>query len=132
MRLLPSRSGVAAKWLFVSFHREESRSASIYIGGQVSLDINASVIHPDDMVAQTNVAMDNLKRVLAEFDATLDDVVKVTTFYQGSASAEALHQNLLIRSRSYTPPGPVTTGNPVPALVYEKMVIEIEAIALLD
>ncbi|SLN68899.1 2-aminomuconate deaminase [Roseovarius albus] len=104
----------------------------IHVGGQVSLDSTANVIHPDDMVAQTRVAMDNLKRVLAEFGAKLNDVVKVTTFYQGSASAEALHENLLIRSGSYTDPGPATTGIPVPALVYENMVIEIEAIAVLN
>ena len=104
----------------------------IHIGGQVALDSAANVVHPGDMVAQTRVAMENLSRVLAEFGATLDNVVKVTTFYQGSASAEALHENLLIRSNSYTAPGPATTGIPVPALIYKDMVIEIEAIAILD
>lgn len=104
----------------------------IHVGGQVSLDQSAKVIDPDDMVAQTKRAMDNLKRVLAEFGATLDDVVKVTTFYQGAASADALHENLLIRSNSYTEPGPATTGIPMRALVYEHMVIEIEAIAIVD
>jgi len=104
----------------------------IHIGGQVALNEQAEVIHPGDMVAQTRVAMDNLAHVLAEFDATLDNIVKVTTFYQGSASADALHENLLIRSGSYTAPGPATTGIPVPALIYPDMVIEIEAIAVLD
>jgi enamine deaminase RidA (YjgF/YER057c/UK114 family) len=104
----------------------------IHIGGQVALDSSANVIHPDDMVAQTRIAMDNIALVLAELDATLDDVVKVTTFYQGNASADALHENLLIRSNSYTAPGPATTGIPVPNLVYEHMVIEIEVIAILE
>lgn len=104
----------------------------IHVGGQVSLDQSAHVIDPDNMVAQTKRAMANVKGVLAEFGATLDDVVKVTTFYQGEASAEALHENLLIRSKSYTVPGPATTGIPMPALVYEQMVIEIEVIAMLD
>lgn len=104
----------------------------IHVGGQVSLDQSANVIDPDNMVAQTKCAMANVKDVLAEFGATLDDVVKVTTFYQGEASAEALHENLLIRSNSYTDPGPATTGIPMPALVYEGMVIEIEVIAMLD
>lgn len=104
----------------------------IHIGGQVSLDSAANVIHPGDMVAQTREAMANLSRVLAEFGATLDDVVKITTFYQGNASADALRENLLIRSNSYTAPGPATTGIPVPALIYEGMVIEIEAIAVLE
>ncbi len=104
----------------------------IHIGGQVALDSFANVIEPDDMVAQTRIAMDNIARVLAELDATFDDVVKVTTFYQGNASADALHENLIIRSNSYTAPGPATNGIPVPNLVYERMVIEIEVIAILD
>jgi len=104
----------------------------IHVGGQVSLDIRADVIDPGDMVAQTRTAMANVARVLAEYGATLDDVVKVTTYYQGSASAEALHQNLLVRSGSFTDPGPATTGVPMPALVYPDMVIEIEVTALLD
>ncbi len=104
----------------------------IHVGGQVALDMQAKVLEPGDMVAQTRIAMGNVARVLDEFGATLDDVVKVTTFYQGSASAEALHKNLLIRSNSYTAPGPATTGIPVPNLVYEDMVIEIEVIAMLE
>ena len=92
----------------------------------------AKVLEPGDMVAQTRIAMENVARVLDEFGATLDDVVKVTTFYQGSASAEALHENLLIRSNSYIAPGPATTGIPVPNLIYEDMVIEIEVIAMLE
>lgn len=104
----------------------------IHVGGQVALDAQANVLEPGNMVAQTRIAMGNVARVLAEFGADLDDVVKVTTFYQGSASAEALHENLLIRSNSYTAPGPATTGIPVPNLVYPDMVIEIEVIAVLQ
>ena len=104
----------------------------IHLGGQVALDQNAEVLHPDDMVAQTRIAMHNIKTVLAEFGASLDDVVKVTTFYQGSASADALHENLLIRSGSYNTPGPATSGIPVTHLVYQRMVIEIEVIAMLE
>ncbi len=104
----------------------------IHLGGQVSLDSQANVLDPDDMVAQTRTAMANIKKVLAELGATLDDVVKVTAFYQGKASADALHRNLLVRSGCYRTPGPATSGIPVPSLVYENMLIEIEVIAVLD
>ena len=104
----------------------------IHLGGQVSLDSSANVIDPDDMVAQTQRAMDNIANVLAEFSATLDDVVKVTTFYQGQSCAQALHENLMIRSNSYSEPGPATTGIPVRNLVYKAMIIEIEVIAIID
>jgi len=102
----------------------------IHLGGQVALDVNAVVLEPDDIVSQTRIALDNIAAVLAEFGATMDDVVKVTTFYQGTASAEELHKNLIIRSNAYTKPGPATSGIPVPYLVYEHMMIEIEVIAI--
>lgn len=104
----------------------------IHLGGQVALTQEAKVLYPNDMVAQTRVAIKNIETVLAELGATLDDVVKVTTFYQGSASAEALHENLLIRSDSFQAPGPATSGIPVPHLVYKNMVIEIDIIAVID
>ena len=105
----------------------------IHIGGQVSLDTKANVIDPDDMVAQTRRAMNNIKNILAEFDATLEDVIKVTTFFEGKASADDLHKNLLVRSQSYPEGrGPATTGIPVPNLIYDKILIEIEVIAIID
>ncbi|GAA6194172.1 hypothetical protein NBRC116597_40930 [Phaeobacter sp. NW0010-22] len=104
----------------------------IHIGGQVARSETSKVLTPDDMVAQTRTAMANIAQILAQYDATLDDVVKVTTFYQGNASAEALHENLLVRSNSYTAPGPATTGIPVPHLERKGLVIKIEVIAVLD
>lgn len=112
-------------------HGNQSGSV-IHIGGQVALTPQAEVEHAGDMVAQTRTAMANIAKVLQDFGATLDDVVKVTTFYQGNASAEALHENLVVRSNSYTAPGPATTGIPVPALVYDGLLIEIEVIAHID
>lgn len=104
----------------------------IHLGGQVSLDSTARVLDPNDMVAQTRRAMANIEKVLTDLNATLDDVVKVTAFYVGGASAEDLHQNLLIRSDSFASPGPATSGIPMPSLVYENMLIEIEVIAVLE
>jgi len=102
----------------------------IHLGGQVALDVNAEVLHPNDIVEQTKIALENINTILLDLDASLDDVIKVTTFYQGNASAEALHENLSIRSNAFKSPGPATTGIPVPHLVYEKMLIEIEVIAI--
>jgi len=104
----------------------------IHLGGQVALDINAKVLHPDDIVAQTRIALDNIQSILKDLGATMDDVVKVTTFYQGKASTSGLHQNLLIRSAAFNSPGPATSGIPVPHLVYENMQIEIEVIAMIS
>ena len=104
----------------------------VYVGGQVSIDSKGAVIDPGDLVTQTRTSMANIARVLGEFGLGLDDVVKVTAFYAGNASAEVLHDNLSIRSSSFTEPGPATTGIPLPCLAYEKMEIEIEVVAMTD
>ncbi len=104
----------------------------IYVGGQVSIDSHGAVIDPGDLVTQTRTSMANIAKVLGEFGLGLDDVVKVTAFYAGNASAEVLHDNLSIRSSSFTEPGPATTGIPLPCLAYEKMEIEIEVVAMTD
>ena len=104
----------------------------IHLGGQVALDSNANVLHPDDIVEQTKIALANIHTVLKDLGAKMDDVVKVTTFYQGETSEEALHKNLVIRSNAFSKPGPATSGIPAPHLVYQSMVIEIEIIAIVD
>ena len=104
----------------------------VYVGGQVSIDSKGAVIDPGDLVTQTRTSMANIAKVLGEFGLGLDDVVKVTAFYAGNASAEVLHDNLSIRSSSFTEPGPATTGIPLPCLAYEKMEIEIEVVAMTD
>ncbi|EBA16314.1 Endoribonuclease L-PSP [Roseobacter sp. SK209-2-6] len=103
-----------------------------HVGRQVALNAKAQVKHKGNMITQTRTAMDNIANLLAGFDATPDDAVKVTTFYQGNASAEALHENLCVRSNSYTAPSPATTGIPVPSLFCDDLLIEIEVIAQLD
>ena len=104
----------------------------VYVGGQVSIDSKGAVIDPGDLVTQTRTSMANIAKVLGEFGLGPDDVVKVTAFYAGNASAEVLHDNLSIRSSSFTEPGPATTGIPLPCLAYEKMEIEIEVVAMTD
>ncbi len=105
----------------------------IHVGGQVSLDTAGNVLDPDNMVVQTRTAMQNIANVLAEFGAGLQDIVKVTAFYEGKASAHDLHENLQIRSNCYVAgKGPATTGVPVPNLIYDQMVIEIEVIAVVE
>lgn len=104
----------------------------ICVGGQVSLTPGGEVIDPGNIPAQTRTSMANIAKVLAGLGAGLDDVVKVTAFYKGAASAEDLHANLRIRSDSFREPGPATTGIPLPYLAYEGMDIEIEVIAMAE
>jgi enamine deaminase RidA (YjgF/YER057c/UK114 family) len=102
----------------------------VFLGGQVALTPNGAVIEPGNLVAQTKISMEMIRRVLEALGLKLDDAVKVTAYYQGGASADQLHANLAIRSGSFTEPGPASTGVPLPALAYDGMMIEIEIVAM--
>jgi enamine deaminase RidA (YjgF/YER057c/UK114 family) len=102
----------------------------IFVGGQVALDERGNVLHPGDIVKQTEIAMDNIGRVLAEFGAGFDDVVKVNIFYVGTGTKEDWEVAARVRARYFKEPGPAATGIPVPTLAYEGMMTEIEVIAM--
>ncbi len=102
----------------------------VFLGDQVPLAHDASVKHIGDQVGQTNMAMDYIGRVLGELGLGFDHVVKMNTFYAGSADEETWRRNLLARFSHYRPPGPATTGVPVPWLAYKDMGIEIDVIAM--
>ena len=108
----------------------------VFIGGQVSMDPDANIIDPGQMVKQTHTSMDNIGKVLAEFGLGHAEIVKLNTYYQGSTGdddstgADDLHSNVTIRGGYFEKPGPASTGIPFPCLAYEGMLIEIEAIAM--
>ena len=62
------------------------------------------------MVAQTRTIMTNIASVLEEWRLTFKDVCKVTTTYIGDSSAEALHENMVIRNSYFSKSGPASTG----------------------
>ena len=53
----------------------------IFIGGQADIDAAAQVSRPDDLVAQTRIAMEKLCAVLNGLDADHADLVKLSAFY---------------------------------------------------
>ena len=116
----------------VNFQQGVKVGRMIFVGGQVCQDTKGRVVHPDDMVRQTVITMEAVRRVLEAYGAVFDDVVKVNCFYKGGADYEALHQNLSIRSASFTRPGPTTTGIPLTDLALEGLEIEVEAYAMVE
>jgi enamine deaminase RidA (YjgF/YER057c/UK114 family) len=103
-----------------------------FVGGQVSLTPDGESIDPFDLQAQTRTSMDNIRKVLDGLGASMDDIVKVTTFYKGDGGGADLHENLSIRSSYFSDPGPATTGISLPFLAYSEagMMIEIEVIGM--
>ena len=114
----------------VNFQQGVKVGKIVFVGGQVCQDHKGVGLHPDQMVRQTVVVMENIRRVLACYGLTMDDMVKVNTFYRGGASFDELHENLSVRSASFSDPGPTTTGIPLAALGLEGLTIEVEGWAM--
>ncbi|MDH3389794.1 MAG: Rid family hydrolase, partial [Gammaproteobacteria bacterium] len=104
----------------------------IFLGGQVSLNKKGQAIYPEDLTAQTHQAMAHIKTILNALGADYRDVCKVMAVYKGACGADALNNNLPIRSSYFDDPGPATTGVPLPVLAYEGMCIEIDIYAMAE
>ena len=72
--------------------------------------ITANINDDMGLVDQTRTIMTYIGSVLDEWGLTFEDVCKATTCYVGDSSAEALHDNMVIRNSYYSKPGPASTG----------------------
>ena len=103
----------------------------VFISGQVALDANNEVVGKGDLRAQVVQTFENLKGALAAVGATFDDVLKTNT-YIVNYTPDMIGMVREVRSQ-YLPQekAPASTLIGVQALVFEELLIEIEAFALL-
>lgn len=104
-----------------------SRGRLVFVSGQVAWDKERKVVGKRDVQAQTAQALENLKGVLAEGGATLEDVVKVTVFLTNMADRGAVAE---VRTRYFQREFPASTLVEVKALAHPDLLVEIEAIAV--
>ena len=108
------------------------RGNVIFVGGQVAMDEEGNVLYPGDVARQTEIAMENVRKVLAGFGARMDDVVKLNRFYVGVGRKEDWEVGARVAASYFKEPGPAATGIPLPALAYEGLMVEIEVIAIVE
>src|SRR5262245_36972573 len=101
----------------------------IFVGGQVDLDAQGRVRHPDDFLAQEEAAFRAAEAVLAEAGGTLDDVVKLTLFYVPQPDMSELQLTSRLRRRFGVIP-PVFTAIPVPFLCNPGLLLAVEMVAM--
>ena len=101
----------------------------IYLSGQVGVDEQGDA--PDSLVTQTTLAYEHVKAVLAEFGATLHNVVEETVFVTDMAQTMAQVQEVFAaRAAAYGGRPDVTqTLVAVSALVDPAFKIEIKCTA---
>ena len=107
-------------------------SKILYISGQVGWDAEGGIVGEGDFAAQAQQAYDNLATALAAAGATAADVVKTNIYIvdYDPAMGRALGQ---ARKASFgDAPPPASTLIGVQALALPGLMIEVEAIAVLD
>ena len=109
-----------------------SGGTTIHVSGQVALDEAGNLVGRGDLAAQTRQVFENLGRALAAAGATFENVIKLTTYVVGYrpeqvATIRDVRSGFLPRER---PPASTLVG--VEALAYEGLLIEVEAIAVVD
>jgi enamine deaminase RidA (YjgF/YER057c/UK114 family) len=103
---------------------------TVYIAGQVAFDSAGAVVGKGDFTAQAEQVYRNLERALQSVGGTMADLVKTTTFITDIKNLPSLRE---VRSRrlSKTQP-PANTLLQVSSLARPDLLIEIEAVAVLD
>lgn len=105
----------------------------IYLSGQVSTDNEGNVVGDGDLAAQVRQTYENVKEVLAGFDATMDNIVdEMWLVTDMGATMGNIEELFGIRAEAYGKNPEVTqTAVQVAGLVMPELMIEIKCIARL-
>lgn len=101
-------------------------SYMIFTTGQIALDKDGNVMHPEDISEQTEFVFKSLGKILEKADASFDDVVKATIFVTDMNLFPEISR---VRNKYFKNSEPVSTLVEVSKLVKEGCKVEIELVA---
>jgi reactive intermediate/imine deaminase len=102
---------------------------TLYIAGQVALDLSNQLVGRGDMEAQAHQVFSNLKNILEEAGGSVSNIVKMTTILTHFGNIETYRA---VRNAYFTEPFPPNTLLIIDSLANKDFLIEVEAIAVLD
>jgi reactive intermediate/imine deaminase len=100
----------------------------VFCSGQIGVGADGEIIDANDIRAQIVQAFTNLKTVLENAGASLEHVVKITSFLVNQADRGVLVE---VRRQFFKPPYPASTLVVVKSLARPEYLYEIEAIAII-
>ena len=103
----------------------------IFVSAQYPTDASGTVMAPGDIVAQTDIEMRQIGKLLAGFGADFDDVVKNNRWYAGNAGVEDFEPAALACAAYFNEPGPAATGVPLPRHAHADVAIKLSSVAML-
>lgn|SRR5487761_92240 len=100
----------------------------LWISGMLAVDAAGNLIGGDDVIAQAERVLENVKAVLESAGAGFEDVVKVTVFLRRIQDRAAVNT---VRQRFFKESRPASTLVEVSAFVVPGGLVEIDAVARL-
>lgn len=101
----------------------------LYISGIAAVDKNDFTIGRGDIEKQTRVCFETIKDILSEFNASFDNILKITVYLRNMEDRAKI---VPIRQEYFSKYKPTSTIIEVSKLGKEDLLIEIEAIAYLE
>ncbi|GAA4297448.1 RidA family protein [Actinomadura luteofluorescens] len=107
----------------------EARGRLVFVSGMTARGADGAVVAPGDIEAQTRQVCDNLVRAMEAAGGSLDDIVRVDVYVRNMEHFEQIHK---VRREYFGSPPPASTLVEVTKMVSPEMLIEINAIAVLE
>jgi 2-iminobutanoate/2-iminopropanoate deaminase len=101
----------------------------VFVSGQLAMDSDGKPVAPDDISVQTRYIFENIKTILANAGASLEDVVKVQIFL---TDISKFPQVSAVRNKYLEHIKPVSTLVEISRTVRDGCDVEIEMIAITD
>jgi len=106
-----------------------ARGHMVFVRGQVGQDLDTAVnVGVGDAAAQAEQAMANIKQLLSEAGARLEDICKVTIYLTDPRFREVVYRTI---GRWLRGVYPVSTGIVVAGLARPEWLVEIDVIAVI-
>ncbi|UCB47979.1 MAG: RidA family protein [Deltaproteobacteria bacterium] len=103
---------------------------TLYISGQIPLDMDMNVVGKNDMAAQTEQVYGNLKRVLEDAGGSMKNIVMLNIYCTDVERFDKETRGM--RKKYFGDYYPAVTAVEVKRLYRPDFMIEVEAVAVLD
>ncbi len=103
---------------------------TVYISGQTARDDKGGIVGIGDLRRQTEKVFENLRTAVHAAGGSMQDVVKITTFVVNLKPDDRVWIGELVKKSFPRPPAHTLVG--ISALAAPELLIEIEAVAVLD
>jgi reactive intermediate/imine deaminase len=101
----------------------------VFVAGQIAFDANGELVGAGDIAAQTRQVMENIRLALEAAGASFADVVRVVNYI---TDVSLFGEMAAVRKEYLVEPYPASTLVEVSALLFPDVLIEIEAIAVVE